>query len=278
MKHIEYECKAFDGLGLYFQGWQVEQAQRGVICLTHGLGEHSARYTQWATWLNEAGYSVLSYDLRGHGRSEGLRGHVSSYDDYLRDTDLLISEAKKQFPGGGFFLYGHSLGAIIVSDYVLNRKPKISGAILSALSLKSSLQEQPVKILLAKVLGTIYPKFTLKSGLDPNTLSKDKEVVSKYVSDPLIHDLITASWGKGSLDTIGWINTHASEWAIPVLIMHGEKDQLGYAEGSREFASKITADCTLKIWSGLLHEIHNEPENRQVFEFLRQWLDEHTAG
>jgi alpha-beta hydrolase superfamily lysophospholipase len=58
--------------------------------------------------------------------------------------------------------------------------------------------------------------------------------------------------------------------------MHGEKDRLSYAEGSREFASKIKDDCTLKIWTGMLHEVHNEAEKEQVFEFLHNWLDNHS--
>jgi alpha-beta hydrolase superfamily lysophospholipase len=60
--------------------------------------------------------------------------------------------------------------------------------------------------------------------------------------------------------------------------MHGEKDELGYAEGSREFSSKIKDDCTLKIWQGLYHEIHNEPEKEQVFEYLHEWFDKHILN
>ena len=275
MSHNEFERKAFDGLSLYFQEWQTEKDVKGVICLVHGLGEHSGRYAQWADWLSQAGYSVLSYDLRGHGKSGGVRGHVSSFDEYLNDTDLLLSEAKKKYPNTSCFLYGHSLGAIIVVDYVLQRKPQITGVIITALSTKTALQEQKGKIQIAKVLGRVMPKFTMKSGLDPKTISKDPSIVSKYINDPLVHDLVTAGFGKSSINTIDWINQHSSEWTLPILIMHGELDRLGYVEGSREFASKIEGDCTLKIWTGLLHEVHNEPEKEQVFEYLHQWLDKH---
>ncbi len=278
MARYEFERKAFDGLSIYFQGWQADTEQKGIICLVHGLGEYSGRYSGWADWSNQAGYSFLSYDLRGHGRSGGNRGHVSSFEDYLKDTDLLLDEAKNRYPALPCFLYGHSLGAIIVASYVLHRKPQVNGVVLSGLVIKTSLQEQKGKILLAKIMGTINPKFTMDSGLDPATISKDPEVVLKYKNDPLVHHQVTAGFGKSSISEIDWLNQHVAEWTLPVLVIHGELDKLGYADGSREFAVKINGDCTLKIWQGLLHEVHNEPENKEVFEFVRQWLDNHLAG
>jgi alpha-beta hydrolase superfamily lysophospholipase len=275
MSHFEFERKATDGLDLFFQGWQTEHPHKGVICLVHGLGEHSGRYTPWADWLNEAGYSVLSFDLRGHGRSGGLRGHVMNFDYYFRDTDLLLDEAKNRYSDSPCFLYGHSLGAIIICDYVLHRKPRLYGVVLTAIAIKTPLQDQKGKLLLSKALGAIYPKLSLDSGLDPTTISKDAKIVSDYVNDPLVHHKITVGFGNSSISAIDYINTHASEWTLPVLLMHGEADKLGYAEGSRDLARMIKGDCTLKIWPGLVHEIHNEPEKQQVFEYLRQWLDNH---
>ena len=278
MSHNEFNRNATDGLSLYFQGWLTEQAQKGVICLVHGLGEHSGRYAHWAALLNGAGYSVLSYDLRGHGKSGGLKGHVSSFEEYFKDTDLLLQDAKNRFPNIPCFIYGHSLGAIIVCDYVLHRKPQVNGVILTGIALKTPLQEQKGKIFLAKLIGSIYPTISMASGLDPTTISRDPEVVSKYVNDPLVHNKVTAGFGNSSITETGYINAHASEWTLPVLIMHGELDQLAYADSSRELASKIKGDCTLKIWPGLVHEVHNEPEKEQVFEYLRQWLDAHVSA
>lgn len=275
MPNFEFTRTAFDGIKLYYQGWEAEKKPKGVICLVHGLGEHSGRYTHWGEMLNQAGYHLLSYDLRGHGKSGGKRGHVSSFLDYVRDTDALLGEAVKKYPGMPLFMYGHSLGGIITVEYVLRRKPKLNGVVVSALSIRTSLQEQKAKIMLSKILGSIIPKSTISSGLVPSTISRDPEVVRRYVDDPLVHHQVSLGWGKSALQTISWIVQHASEWTLPVLFMHGEKDKLGYAEGSREYASKIKADCTLKIWPGMYHEVHNEPEKEEVFEFLRGWLDAH---
>jgi alpha-beta hydrolase superfamily lysophospholipase len=276
MAHYEFERMAFDGLKLYFQCWQTDQDQKGIICLVHGLGEHSGRYTHWAGLLNQAGYSVLTYDLRGHGKSEGQRGHIFSFNEFIEDSDLLLEEARERYPKVPLFLYGHSLGAIIIWYYVLRKKPQIEGVILSALDYKNALEEQKVKVLMAKMLGSLAPKISLSSGLDPLTISRDPEVVSLYINDPLVHKQLSLGFSKSSLNAIAWANHHTSEWTLPVLVMHGEEDRLGYVEGSREFASKVKCDCDLKIWPGLFHEVHNEPEKEEVFEYLRNWLDKHA--
>jgi alpha-beta hydrolase superfamily lysophospholipase len=234
MSHIEYEKSTFDGLKLFFQGWQSEQELKGAISLVHGLGEHSGRYSNWAGLLNQAGYTVLSYDLRGHGKSGGQRGHISSINDYLSDTELLVNETKERYPGTPQFLYGHSLGAIIVTNYVLRKKPIFNGVIVSGLANKTPLREQKGKILLAKVLGSIFPKMSMSTGLVPATISKDPQVVEKYIHDPLVHDQATIGFAKNSMDAIDYADQHAQEWNLPVLFMHGELDELGYADGSRE--------------------------------------------
>ena len=276
MAHINFERVSFDRLKLYFQGWEADENLHGIICLVHGLGEHSGRYAHWAGLLNQAGYTVLSYDLRGHGKSGGPRGHITSFDDYMRDTDILIKEAETKFPGVSRFLYGHSLGSIIVSNYVLRRKPQLTGVVLSALVNQTPLTKQKGKIFLAKILGGIVPTFTMASGLDPTAISRDTNIVSIYTHDPLVHSVTSVGFGKGSLEAIEWADQHASEWTLPVLFMHGEADRLAYVEGTKEFAGKIKGDCTLKIWPGLFHEVHNEPEKELVFEYLRGWLDQHS--
>jgi alpha-beta hydrolase superfamily lysophospholipase len=275
MPHSEFERASFDGLKLYFQLWQAEQSPKGIVFLVHGLGEHSGRYAHWAAFLNEAGYDLIAYDLRGHGKSGGQRGHVSSFEDYVKDTDILLKEAEERYPGLPRFLYGHSLGGLIVNYYVLLRKPNLNGVVVSALSNKTSLQEQKAKVMLSKILGSIVTTMTINTGLIPATISRDPEIVSRYINDPLVHHQVTVGWGKSALETIAWSDQHAGEWNLPVLFMHGEKDELGFADGSREFASRIKGECTLKIWPGLFHEVHNEPEKQQVFAYLLNWLDLH---
>ncbi len=74
------------------------------------------------------------------------------------------------------------------------------------------------------------------------------------------------------LTAIEWIWPHAHQFPYPLLLMHGTADELAFPSGSQEFATKVSQNCTLKLWEGLSHELHNEPEKEQVFEYLINWL------
>jgi alpha-beta hydrolase superfamily lysophospholipase len=74
-----------------------------------------------------------------------------------------------------------------------------------------------------------------------------------------------------------WALEHASEFSLPLLLMHGGDDKIISVKASHEFANTKTKNCTLKIWDGLYHEIHNEPEKEEVFRFLIDWLDKEVS-
>jgi len=92
MEHFELSWYTSDSLHLYAQGWQAPMT-KAVICLVHGLGEHSGRYGHLAEAMGQAGYGLLTFDLRGHGRSQGRRGHIYSYERLMEDVDHLLDEA-----------------------------------------------------------------------------------------------------------------------------------------------------------------------------------------
>ncbi len=273
MKSEAWTLNSGDGLRFFMQSWEPEHRPAGVVCLVHGLGEHSGRYSHMAARFTGAGYALIAFDLRGHGQSEGKRGHFPGFESMLQDIDLLLEQAAIRFAGVPAFLYGHSLGGILVLNYSLRRKQELMGVISSAAGLRTALEKQALKVTLAKVLGSVLPASTLSSGLDPKTISRDPAVVEAYTRDPLVHDQISFGMAKSLLEAICWAFDHAYEFSVPLLLMHGSDDQLGYKEGSQEFASRVKQDCTLKIWEGLSHELHNEPEKEDVFEFTIQWME-----
>lgn len=274
MKHFEQTWILKDGMDIYSQGWEPESEPRGVVCLVHGLGEHSGRYEHVASHLNKAGYALMSADLRGHGKSAGIRGHIPSTKLYLDHIDRLLNEAGNRYPGKPKFLYGHSLGGILVLFYALKRKPQLNGVIATSPGLRTALESQKLKISLSKTLGSLIPTACLPSGLDVEAISRDGAVVQKYRNDPLVHDQVSFGMAKCTLDVIPWVFEHAREFNLPLLIMHGTADEIAYSRGSEEFASQVLGDSTLKLWEGLYHETHNEPEKDQVLDFLVAWLDQ----
>jgi acylglycerol lipase len=276
MKHFENYLEATDGLKLFCQGWEPADQTRGTIALVHGLGEHSGRYGHLAEYFAERGYSVQSFDLRGHGKSEGKRGHTPSFSAYMDDIDIWLRDLRERFLGA-MFLYGHSLGAILTVIYTLQKKPPLAGVVATGLAMHNALEKQAFKLMLVRTLGNLVPDMILPSGLDTKMLSRDYEVVDAYVHDPLVHDRASVGFGAETLKEIAWTWEHACEFPVPLLLMHGSKDQIAYPSSSQEFASLAPGQCTLKMWDGMFHEIHNEYGKEQVFEYLAGWLEARLA-
>ncbi len=271
--HQEYEVTTFDNLKLFYQYWEPEKPPRGVVSLVHGLGEHSGRYVDFAARFNQADFAVTAFDLRGHGKSEGLRGHLPSFDAYMEDISTFLDETFDRFPLQPVFLYGHSLGGVLVLNYALRKHSNLAGVVASGPGLNSAIAEEKLKVILSKIGGTLIPRVALPSDLDLNIVSRDPEVVRKLQEDPLRNDRITLAFGKHMLEAIAWTFEHAHQFSYPLLLMHGTADQLAYPSGSQEFAAQVRNNCTLKLWEGLSHELHNEPEKEKVFEYLIDWLN-----
>ncbi|MCQ3937166.1 MAG: alpha/beta hydrolase [Chloroflexi bacterium] len=274
MKHQELKWKSHDGLDIFAQVWEPEVIQpKAVVCLVHGLGEHSSRYAHVAEAFGKEGFILFTYDLRGHGRSGGLRGHISSIEDFMQDIDSLLAQARARYLGMPLFLYGHSLGGIQALYYGLTRKPDVKGVIATGAALHSALEKQPLKIFLANLLGSLTPTTILSSGLDAKALSHDPKVVEAYINDPLVHDKASLGFGKIMLGVTKWILAHAGEFPLPLLLMHGKEDDIAYPSSSIEFAASLKEKCTLVLWEGGYHEIHNEPEKAEVLKTMTLWMD-----
>jgi acylglycerol lipase len=278
MKTFETNIKASDGTDFHVQGWKPDGKPKALIALIHGIGEHTGRYEHVAQAMTDAGYAMVGYDLRGHGRSGGIRGHFPSLDAVMQDMKDFLVFVTTQYPDIPHFLYGHSLGGLLVLTYALKNKPAFNGVIATGSGLRSSVHEQKAKVALAKILGSLFPTTLMPSGLDVNGLSHDENVIKKYNADPLVHDRMSLGFGKAGLNATDYVWSHAEEFPMPLLLMHGTGDQITYSHGSVDFArlaEKNNKDVTLKLWDGLYHELHNEPEKEQVIRFMIDWLNGH---
>ena len=277
MQRFEFGWQTKDGLRLYAQGWKPEAELKGVVCLVHGLGEHSGRYEHLAAFLNQAGYALLAFDLRGHGKSGGQRGYAPSYEALLDDIARLLDEAANRYPDLPRFLYGHSLGGNLVINYALRRRPQLAGVIATGPFFRAAFEPPAWKLTLARIMYNLWPTLSLSNELDRQALSRDPEVVQAYDEDPLVHDRLTPRLTMDMFQAGLWALEHASELSLPLLLMHGSADRLCSVQASREFAARAGDRCTLKIWDGFYHEIHNEPEQEQVFEYLLEWLNSRVS-
>jgi len=140
-------------------------------------------------------------------------------------------------------------------------------------ALRSPVLEQKFKMNLAKVLGSLIPTMTIPTGLEVPFISRDQQVVRAYQEDPLVHGVGTLASARMGMDAVDWAFSHASDFPVPLLLMHGSEDKLAYPCSSQEFADLVPKNCTLKFWDGLYHEIHNEPEQDEVFAFMIDWMN-----
>jgi alpha-beta hydrolase superfamily lysophospholipase len=266
-----------DGVTLQLREWPRPEA-RGAVVVAHGLGEHIGRYAHVAAHLNRWGWSVLGYDQRGHGRSEGPRGRLSGADDLLRDLALVI-DAARAAQAGPLVLLGHSLGGLLAARFVgegVEARPSawqrdVDALVLSSPALDTGMR--PGQKALLAVLGRLTPDLAVANGLDPKAISRDPAVVAAYTADPLVHDRIAPRLARFLVDGGTFVQERAARWRVPTLLLFAGRDRLVAAKGSRAFAAAAPAGVvTAREFAPLFHEIFNEPEQAEVFAVLQDWL------
>jgi acylglycerol lipase len=273
MKHFESNWQNKEGLNFYVQGWEPKQKPKAVIALIHGFGEHTDRYAHVGKAFNKAGYALIGFDLRGHGKSGGARGHVPSYKAVMDDIADFMALVEKRYPGLPHFLYGHSMGGNLVLNYCLRRKPNVAGVIATGTWLKLAFDPPALQVMLGKTMNKIAPGFTQSSNWETAALSRDPKVVDVYNNDPLVHDRISARLFVGIYESGLWALDHADEFSVPLLLMHGTADRITSFAASAEFAKRAGKMVTWHPWDGFYHEIHNEPEKAEVLKTMIGWLD-----
>lgn len=275
MRLAEETLATRDGAVLWTCRWEPAGSPRGVVLLVHGLGEHVGRYSGLALRLADSGYAVHGFDLRGHGRSSGRRGDTR-FAPALDDVERLLAKTAAAHPGLPGFLYGHSLGALIVLNCLARRRPAVRAAVVSAPPLRNALRLQRGKVLLARRLGGVLPWLTLPTGLDPQALSRDPAVVAAYRADGLVHGSASLGLARDSLAATAEVEA-APALPVPVLAIHGSADRVAFPEGSRALAARLPGTVTLVEYPGLFHEPHNEPERERVLDAAVAWLDARVA-
>ncbi|MBN8508256.1 MAG: lysophospholipase, partial [Burkholderiales bacterium] len=235
------------------------------------------RYEHVATRLVGWGWQVAGYDHRGHGRSEGARGRLHAADDLLRDLARVIDAVRAAQPGP-LLLLGHSLGGLVAARFVAglanDREPwsrPVDALVLSspALAVEMSASQR----LLLAVAGRLAPNLAVNNGLDPAWISRDPQVVQRYVADPLVHDRIAPRLARFIVDGGAFVEQRAERWPVPTLLLWAGSDRCVAPAGSAGFAAAAPqAVVAAHEFRALYHEIFNEPEQDEVFGVLGEWL------
>jgi alpha-beta hydrolase superfamily lysophospholipase len=278
VQRIEATFPTTGELTLFECVWLPDSPPRGTVVLVHGYAEHCGRYDHVAAYLTGRGYAVYALDLRGHGRSEGPRTLVRSFNEYLDDVDALLARVREH-ASAPLFLLGHSMGGCIVSLSAVTRRPAVAGIVLSGAVLQPP---RGVQALLLRVLALVakpFPRLGLTT-LDSALVSRDPAEVAKYDADPLNYrGKVPLGTAIAMMRAVGMIRKRAPSITAPLLILHGSTDGLADPEGSHWLYEHAgSGDKMRKVYEGLYHEILNEPEKDLVMSDIAAWLDRHTTA
>lgn len=268
-----FTLRAKDSLELSARRWEPTSDCVGQIGIVHGLGEHSGRFAEFAQWLAGAGYRVVTFDHRGHGLTEGKRGHVGDYGWLLDDIDCLLAQMAADKPLLPTFLLGHSLGGNLVVNHVLRRRPELDGIVISSPLFRPTTAPPAWKRRAARLINRIAPSFTLNTGVRAINLSHDPECVQGREADPLVHNRVSVRLAIQMLEAGEWAFEHAQELTLPVLLMHGDEDKITCPAATRSFASRVTAPCELYVSVHGYHELHRETDRENAFSHVIAWLE-----
>ena len=265
-----------DGTKIQARQWLASKP-RATTLLIHGMGDHSGRFDHVARFLNTQGLSVLAPDLRGHGLSDGQRGYIRDFEILLDDIDLALQQTRQLAPADPCFIYGHSLGGMLVILHTLRRQTDLAGLIASSPALRIAMQAPTWKLQLGKLLRRTFPKISLNSGLDLNELSDDLQFIAELATDPLRHQQVTPEGYFGMVESGQWCLDHAADLPCPSLIMHGKIDRITDFQASQQFAHANDL-CTLSTWDHGKHELHNMSHVEDVLQTVGRFIETCLAG
>lgn len=261
-----------DGTSLLARHWPAT-GPRATLALVHGFGEHSGRYSTMANHLADNGIQVVALDLRGHGRSDGKRGRIRSYDDYRADLDALLQRAAflHESVRGPLVLFGHSMGGGVVLDYGLREPGAVDGIIASAPLIVMAEPPAPMLEKIVRGLAKVLPGGAIKQPIVGEKISTLKAEQDDYVNDALNHAEAGFKLAVEMVDVGQSIAARAAQWSLPLLVLHSEDDQLTDFAASRAFAERSGAQFL--PFKGVAHEMHNDTSRPRVYRALLDFID-----
>jgi acylglycerol lipase len=261
-----------DGLELHTLRWPAATDTQAHLLLIHGIAEHAARHAHVATRFAQAGIETHAFDLRGFGASSGRRAYLdrwSGYHDDVEDQLAAIRAVSGRLP---VVLYGHSMGGLIALGYVLADEPRPQPDLLVLSAPAVAANVALWKRSLADVLGRLAPRFEIANDLPPGGLSHDGQVELAYRSDPLNYHRTTARLGMELFHEQSRVASRLARiraLPLPTYVLHGSADEVVPVSSSASLEGR--ENVTRRVYPGLRHEMHNEPEAVTVIGDTVAW-------
>jgi lysophospholipase len=282
---FDYETQVLessDGEHGIFLNWFRKRgvaSPKRALLIVHGQGEHGGRYQHFVHYLQDEYDLIAALDLRGHGRSEGIRGHVESFNEYLDDVLMAWNAVQKRMdPSGVADWFAHSMGGTITLR-ILQDSPglPIRNLILSAPCVGLSHEVPVVKEVAARLLSRVWGSLQLGTDLNPGNLSHDPDVVSAIRRDSLHHTKATPKFYLGFVAAMERLRSMPI--AVPpstrvLFQLAGEDRIVSTPEAEKVFEALSSQKKKKRVYEGLYHEIFNELDKDRVFQDLKDWIRE----
>lgn len=275
MSQYIHDKGSFEGVGgvkIHFQFFKPKK-YKGVIIYIHDMGEHSSRYLYTIEHFIDKGFAFYGLDHRGHGVSEGKRGHINSMDDYINDLWTFINIVKKRERDNKIFILGQSMGGLIGIRFVEEHPGLVDGVIVTSSALKLKSEVPRFWEFIAEKMSKNWPRYSMSNEFDPIYLSHDKDVIKKYMEDELVHNKMTPRFFTEMIAAMKTAMEKAENINTPFLVLHAGEDEMVDTKGSVEFYEKLgSSDKKLIVYDGFYHEILNEVDRQVVFKDMEKWL------
>lgn len=274
-----FTTTASDGVCLRAFAWQPGKTPvRGVVVITHGIRDYALRYQDFARQLNDQGYAVYAQDLRGHAHSGGQRQRFDSMAQLVADTEFVVQRAQKDFPNTPLFVYGHSLGGLVTTQYALSHGDQLSGVVLSGAALVRPASVSSFSVGAAKVIGALLPWLEIVA-VDDSEFSRDPAVIAELAKDPLVsHAKLPAASAVASIAGMADASERMGTLKMPLLVLYGLSDKVNPTQGSDALVKAAgSTDKTLKTYPGVYHDMLHEPERDVITADVIAWLNARTV-
>lgn len=253
---------------------------KGLVLILHGGAEHCGRYTAIATELTSLGLVVVSHDHRGHGKSEGSRLYVDTFDEYVQDALMHLKILQQDYARLPIFLLGHSMGATVSLGLLLKHLDEVPvrGMVFIAPAFMSTQKSVPAyKVSMARLASKLYPQMQV-APIEPGWMSRDPAVLKDYKEDPLVyHGGVKARWGLAYLDMLAEVKGKWKDVRTPFLTIHGTGDNLWSSKGSELFHEEAASeDKNIRLFDGAYHQVHHEPDGvgSECIKSLSSWIQQ----
>lgn len=285
--------------------WRPEKEPVGVLQIAHGVTEYILRYEEFADYLTDKGFIVVGNDHLGHGKSiaEGAKpmyfGPKGSWNWVVKDIKSLKDMAKEKYPDIPYYMLGFSLGSFVLRTFLIDYPGDLDGAILMGTG-----QMSPIAIKIAKFMANkeakkageenstptihqltfgTYNKIFAPNRTEYDWLCANEQALDEYIADPQKGGDFSAGLFRELLDGMLYSSSEKKVWwmdkKLPVLLISGDKDPVGDRGKGVRATEKVlrkagVKDISVKMYSGLRHDILHEKEKDQVYADVYNWLNE----